>query len=121
MQENIPLVVPEVNPEALSSHSGIIANPNCSTIQMVAALQPIREKFGLKRIIVSTYQAVSGAGAEAIEELESQSAQFKTRAETEANILPSASAENDITRLHLMPFLKSMHSIHRAIHWKSLK
>ncbi len=93
MQENIPLVVPEVNPEALSSHSGIIANPNCSTIQMVAALQPIREKFGLKRIIVSTYQAVSGAGAEAIEELESQSAQFKTRSETEAAILPSASAE----------------------------
>ena len=77
MQENIPLVVPEVNPEALSGHSGIIANPNCSTIQMVAALQPIREKFGLKRIIVSTYQAVSGAGAEAIEELESQSAQFE--------------------------------------------
>jgi aspartate-semialdehyde dehydrogenase len=93
MQENIPLVVPEVNPEALSGHSGIIANPNCSTIQMVAALQPIREKFGLKRIIVSTYQAVSGAGAEAIEELESQSAQFKTRSETEAAILPSASAE----------------------------
>lgn len=93
MIENIPLVVPEVNAEALSGHTGIIANPNCSTIQMVAALQPIREKFGLKRIIVSTYQAVSGAGAEAIAELESQSQHFEKRAETEASILPSAAAE----------------------------
>ena len=94
MQENIPLVVPEVNAEALSGHTGIIANPNCSTIQMVAALQPIREKFGLKRIIVSTYQAVSGAGAEAIDELESQSQQFESRVKTEASILPSAAAKS---------------------------
>src|SRR5699024_12430510 len=62
MDENVPLVVPEVNPEHLENHKGIIANPNCSTIQMVAALKPIQDKFGLKRIIVSTYQAVSGAG-----------------------------------------------------------
>ncbi|MFC5588376.1 aspartate-semialdehyde dehydrogenase [Sporosarcina soli] len=93
MQENIPLVVPEVNASALSGHTGIIANPNCSTIQMVAALQPIREKYGLERIIVSTYQAVSGAGAEAIDELEGQSQQFENRAETEASILPSAAAK----------------------------
>ena len=63
MTENIPLVVPEVNLDALRGHNGIIANPNCSTIQMVAALEPIREHYGLKRIVVSTYQAVSGAGA----------------------------------------------------------
>jgi len=93
MIEDIPLVVPEVNAGALSKHTGIIANPNCSTIQMVTALQPIREKFGLNRIIVSTYQAVSGAGSEAIDELESQSLQFENRSKTEAAILPSASAE----------------------------
>ncbi len=56
MDPEIPLVVPEVNPEALRSHHGIIANPNCSTIQMVVALEPIRKAFGLKRIMVSTYQ-----------------------------------------------------------------
>lgn len=93
MIEDIPLVVPEVNAGALSGHTGIIANPNCSTIQMVTALQPIREKFGLDRIIVSTYQAVSGAGSEAIEELESQSLQFENRSKIEAANLPSASAE----------------------------
>ena len=86
MDEGIPLVVPEVNPHALQNHSGIIANPNCSTIQMVAALQPIKEKFGINRIIVSTYQAVSGAGAEAIDELEQQSTQFEARAQIEAEI-----------------------------------
>ena len=93
MDKDIPLVVPEVNAEALTGHAGIIANPNCSTIQMVAALQPIREKFGLNRIIVSTYQAVSGAGSEAIDELESQSQEFVNRSNIEANVLPSAAAE----------------------------
>ncbi|MBE1553409.1 aspartate-semialdehyde dehydrogenase [Sporosarcina limicola] len=94
MKEQIPLVVPEVNADALNGKAGIIANPNCSTIQMVTALQPIREKFGLKRIVVSTYQAVSGAGSEAIDELESQSLQFQERATIQAAILPSASAEH---------------------------
>ena len=93
MKDQIPLVVPEVNANALSNHTGIIANPNCSTIQMVTALQPIREKFGMNRIIVSTYQAVSGAGSEAIDELENQSQQFEKRSEIEAAVLPSASAE----------------------------
>jgi aspartate-semialdehyde dehydrogenase len=73
MDENVPLVVPEVNEQDLTWHNGIIANPNCSTIQMVVALEPIRQAFGLKRVIVSTYQAVSGAGAQAIEELKEQS------------------------------------------------
>lgn len=93
MDENIPLVVPEVNPQTLQNHSGIISNPNCSTIQMVAALQPIKEKYGINRIIVSTYQAVSGAGAEAIDELDQQSTQFAERAHIKAELLPSASAE----------------------------
>ena len=67
MDENVPLVVPEVNEKDLLNHNGIIANPNCSTIQMVVALEPIREKYGLNKIIVSTYQAVSGSGAVAVE------------------------------------------------------
>lgn len=72
MDPKVPLVVPEVNAEALSAHKGIIANPNCSTIQMVTALKPIRDKVGLRRIVVSTYQAVSGAGQSAVEELRAQ-------------------------------------------------
>ncbi|WP_146621774.1 aspartate-semialdehyde dehydrogenase [Enterococcus florum] len=88
MAEDVPLVVPEVNPEALRQHNGIIANPNCSTIQMMVALEPVRKAFGLKRIIVSTYQAVSGAGNQAIEELKTQTQQFLNGEEMAANILP---------------------------------
>jgi len=70
MQPDVPLVVPEVNPEAANAHRGLIANPNCSTIQMVVALRPVREAFGLRRIVVATYQSVSGTGAGAMRELE---------------------------------------------------
>ena len=83
----MPLVVPEVNREDLKKHKGIIANPNCSTIQMVVALQPIREKLGLKRVVVSTYQAVSGSGMSAIEELR-QSEYWEKGKDVEANVLP---------------------------------
>ena len=62
MDPDVPLVVPEVNAEDIAKTKGIIANPNCSTIQMVVALKPLKEKYGLNKIIVSTYQAVSGAG-----------------------------------------------------------
>lgn len=72
MDPNVPLVVPEVNPEDIKKHKGIIANPNCSTIQMLVALKPLHDYAKIKRIIVSTYQAVSGAGAEAVDELRSQ-------------------------------------------------
>ena len=72
MDPNVPLVVPEVNPEDIKKHKGIIANPNCSTIQMVVALKPLHDFAKIKRIVVSTYQAVSGAGAEAVEELRNQ-------------------------------------------------
>lgn len=72
LDDNVPLVVPEVNPEAVFSHKGIIANPNCSTIQMVVALNPIHKYSRIKRIVVSTYQAVSGAGQQAISELKTQ-------------------------------------------------
>jgi len=76
MQKNIPLVVPEVNPEALDKHDNIIANPNCSTMQMVLALKPLHDEYKIKRVIVSTYQAVSGAGKEAMDELFDQTKNF---------------------------------------------
>ncbi|MEI5992815.1 aspartate-semialdehyde dehydrogenase [Candidatus Enterococcus mansonii] len=91
MDPEVPLVVPEVNPQALKRHKGIIANPNCSTIQMMVALEPIRQTYGLDRLIVSTYQAVSGAGINAMNELKSQSLAYinGTPAEKlEADILP---------------------------------
>src|SRR5699024_7334636 len=88
MDENVPLVVPEVNVEDIKKHNGIIANPNCSTIQMVAALKPLDGAFGLSRIIVSTYQAVSGAGNQANEELKNQSRQFLNNDEMKAELLP---------------------------------
>ena len=70
MDENVPLVVPEVNPEDIKWHKGIIANPNCSTIQAVCALKPLDDAFGIKRVVYSTYQAVSGAGSKGIHDLE---------------------------------------------------
>ncbi|WP_017471936.1 aspartate-semialdehyde dehydrogenase [Amphibacillus jilinensis] len=88
MDENVPLVVPEVNEEDIKQHKGIIANPNCSTIQMVAALKPLQEQYGLKRVIVSTYQAVSGAGAEAVEELKDQAEAFLAGEDLTAHLLP---------------------------------
>ena len=91
MDENVPLVVPEVNDEDLKNHKGIIANPNCSTIQMVVALEPIRNKFGLKRVIASTYQSVSGAGNSAIEEMYAQTKSILEGKEVEARILPTKS------------------------------
>jgi aspartate-semialdehyde dehydrogenase len=72
MEASVPLVVPEINPEEAFGHQGIIANPNCSTIQMVVALNPLHQAAGLKRVVVSTYQAVSGAGAKGMEELQQQ-------------------------------------------------
>lgn len=88
MAEGVPLVVPEVNEADIKEHKGIIANPNCSTIQMVAALEPVRKAYGMNRVIVSTYQAVSGAGNEAADELREQSQSFLNGEELEANLLP---------------------------------
>ena len=69
MHEDVPLVVTEVNPDAADAHRGLIANPNCSTMQMVVALQPILDAVGIERLVISTYQSVSGTGQRAIEEL----------------------------------------------------
>ncbi|MDF2571266.1 MAG: asd [Sporomusa sp.] len=91
MDPEVPLVVPEVNPEAIKKHKGIIANPNCSTIIMVMALKPIYDVVKIKRIVVSTYQAVSGAGKEAIDELTGQVQAIMEKRPVEAHILPGAS------------------------------
>ena len=76
MQKNIPLVVPEVNSHALDKHENIIANPNCSTMQMVLVLKPLHDEYKIKRVVVSTYQAVSGAGKGAMDELFDQTKNF---------------------------------------------
>ena len=70
MEKDIPLVVPEANPEALDGHNGIIANPNCSTIQVMPVLKVLADKYGLKRVVYSTYQAVAGSGQKGIDDLE---------------------------------------------------
>lgn len=94
----VPLIVPEVNAHAMEGHNGIIACPNCSTIQMMVALEPVRQKWGLKRIIVSTYQAVSGAGQSAINETENQLRQVLNDGvnpkSVTANILPCGGDKN---------------------------
>lgn len=73
MSDDVPLVVAEVNPEALAGNSGIVANPNCSTMQMVVALKPLQDEAGIERLVISTYQAVSGTGKRAVDELLDQS------------------------------------------------
>ncbi|WP_342496153.1 aspartate-semialdehyde dehydrogenase [Bacillus sp. FSL K6-0994] len=99
MDENIPLVVPEVNEKDLHDHQGIIANPNCSTIQMVAALEPLRQAYGMKKVIVSTYQAVSGAGHEAIDELYSQSQAILNKEDVTPEVMPYQIAFNAIPQI----------------------
>lgn len=91
MDPEVPLVVPEVNPEAIANHKGIIANPNCSTIIMVMALKPLYNISKIKRVVVSTYQAVSGGGKEAMAELEEQVKAINEGRPVVANILPGAS------------------------------
>lgn len=91
LDPDVPLVVPEVNREAIHSHKGIIANPNCSTIIMVVALAPIHRAARIKRVVVSTYQAVSGAGVQAMQELEEQSRAHLEGRPVEAKVLPVGS------------------------------
>jgi aspartate-semialdehyde dehydrogenase len=94
MDPAVPLVVPEVNPDDLSWHKGIIANPNCSTIQMVVALKPLHDAARIKRVVVSTYQAVSGTGQKAITELETQVRQLFNGQDAPSNVYPHRIAFN---------------------------
>lgn len=88
MDANTPLVVPEVNADKIREHNGLIANPNCSTTQMVVALKPLLDRYGIERVIVSTYQAVSGAGASAITEMLRQTRAALAEEEVSPAILP---------------------------------
>ncbi|MGD9604291.1 MAG: aspartate-semialdehyde dehydrogenase [Gammaproteobacteria bacterium] len=99
--DDIPLVVPEVNPEAIAQYRnrGIIANPNCSTIQMLVALKPIHDAVGIERINVCTYQAVSGTGKEAIEELATQTAALLNAKPVEASVYPKQIAFNCLPQI----------------------
>jgi aspartate-semialdehyde dehydrogenase len=101
MDPEIPLVVPEVNPHAIAQYKkrGIIANPNCSTIQMLVALKPILDQVGIKRIVVSTYQAVSGTGAEAIEELVQQVKAYAAGQPLERSVYPHQIAFNCLPQI----------------------
>lgn len=101
MDPDVPLIVPEVNPEAIKEHTkkNIIANPNCSTIQMVMALKPIHDAAGIKRVVVSTYQAVSGSGKEAMDELFNQTKKIYMNESPVPNIFPKQIAFNAIPQI----------------------
>jgi aspartate-semialdehyde dehydrogenase len=105
MDPQVPLVVPEVNPHAVAQYQqkGIIANPNCSTIQMVVALNPIHRRFGIRRIVVSTYQSVSGTGKKAIDELFNQTRAMINFLEVERSVYPHRIAFNCLP--HIDKFL----------------
>ena len=94
LDPRVPLVIPEVNAEHLKKHQGFISNPNCSTIQLVMALAPLHRRAGIKRVIVSTYQSVSGTGRAAIEELEMQTQATGERKEAKAKVYPHRIAFN---------------------------
>jgi len=99
MDPQVPLVVPEVNPDDLKWHKGLIANPNCSTIQMVVALKPIYDEAGIERVVVATYQSVSGTGKEAIEELKNQAASIAKGKEFEIKAYPYQIAYNALPHI----------------------
>lgn len=100
-EDDIPLVVPEVNPHAIAQYKnrGIIANPNCSTIQMLVALKPLHDEFGIERINVCTYQAVSGSGQSAIEELAGQTGALMNMQEVETKVYPKQIAFNVLPQI----------------------
>ena len=103
-----PLVILEVNVDALENHRGIIANPNCSTIQMLVVLKPIHDKYCIKRVIVSTYQAVSGSGQAAVEELRNQTRAFVNGEEMQASVYPHQIAFNVLPQIDV--FLENGYS-----------
>ncbi|MBR2522785.1 MAG: aspartate-semialdehyde dehydrogenase [Coriobacteriales bacterium] len=103
MEDDVPLVVPEVNPQDIGWHSGVISNPNCSTIEMVVALKPLHDLGKIERVVVSTYQAASGAGAKAMDELYEQSREFLAGEELTINHFAHQIAFNTIP--HIDKFL----------------
>ncbi len=104
MDEKTPLVVPEVNPDAVAAHKGIIANPNCSTIQMLVVLKPLHDFANIKRIVVTTFQAVSGTGTAAVVELKNQVDAHSLHQEIKSEIYPHQIAFNALP--HIDDFLE---------------
>jgi len=94
MHDDVPLVVSEVNPDAAEQHRGLVANPNCSTMQMVVALKPLLDAVGIERLVISTYQSVSGTGQRAVEELRAQTAALLADGEARAEVYPHPIAFN---------------------------
>ena len=105
MDPDVPLVVPEVNPRDLETHRGIIANPNCSTIQMVVVLKPLHDRAVITRVVVSTYQSVSGTGKEAMDELAEQCRQLLSFGEVKPKVYPHRIAFNCLP--HIDEFVSS--------------
>jgi len=99
MRSDVPLVVPEVNASALDTHKGLIANPNCSTAQLVVALKPLHDAARVKRVIISTYQAVSGAGSAAVDELTAQNNAVAAKSEVVSSVFPQQIAYNVIPQI----------------------
>ncbi|MDD4569504.1 MAG: aspartate-semialdehyde dehydrogenase [Tepidanaerobacteraceae bacterium] len=123
MDPEKPLIIPEVNPEDIMWHKGIIANPNCSTIQMLVALKPLHDRFGIKRIVVSTYQAVSGSGLFGIAELEEQLRAYTEDRELEVKVYPHQIAFNAIPHIdsftdngYTKEEMKMVHETHKIFH-----
>lgn len=116
MEPDVPLVVPEVNPYDLKRHKGLIANPNCSTIQMVIVLKPLHERAKIKRVVVSTYQAVSGTGLEAIEELKLQAKQVLEGMNIKPEVYPHQIAFNLLP--HIDAFDETGYSLEE---WKMVR
>jgi aspartate-semialdehyde dehydrogenase len=103
MHDDVPLVVAEVNPEALDAHNGIVANPNCSTMQMVVALKPLYDEAGIERLVISTYQAVSGTGKAAIDELREQTRAVLAGQEPASHVYPHPIAFNVLAQAGSFP------------------
>ena len=129
MNKDVPLVVPEVNANDLKKHKGIIANPNCSTIQMVVALGPIYKKVGIKRIIASTYQAVSGSGSKAIDQTEGEVRAWANNLKyTQALAMDQSIAFNIFPHIgsfsddgYTTEELKMVKETHKILHDKNIK
>ena len=122
LDPEVPLVVPEVNPEDLDWHKGIVANPNCSTIQMVVALKPLHDHYDINRVVVSTYQAVSGSGVDAINELKQQTEDIVNGKEPVAEVYPHQIAFNALPHIDVFrdngytkEEMKMVHETHKIV------
>ncbi len=122
LDPEVPLVVPEVNPEDLDWNNGIVANPNCSTIQMVVALQPLHKAYDIERVVVSTYQAVSGSGVDAINELREQTEAIVNGEEPEVKVYPKQIAFNALPHIDVFrdngytkEEMKMVHETHKIM------